>query len=400
MKPFHFKGVLSASKSILNRLLVIQSFSPSLEVVGESTADDVLKMKSALRQLLKGEPADCGSAGTTLRFLALRASRLPGTHHLSGSLRLFERPHEEISRLLAQLGCEAEIRLQRLTVRGTNWTHRVPEIVVDHSISSQFASALFLNAWNLPFDLRVKFEGVAVSEPYLQMTFELVKTAGMQLEITEPHVVVVKAGAQVSIQKLTAEIDVSSAFAVAALAAVSGGEAQIENWPQVGTRSLQPDAGFTNILARMGCRVQEAQTLLVNGPLNGALLAADCDLKECPDLFPVLAVLCAMADGTSRLFGAPHLAHKESDRIAKTAELVKALGRRARAIEGGLEIEGRSLLRAPFVRAIHFDTDHDHRLAMAAAVAKAAGAQIELTDRNVVTKSFPGFWEIFEKGFQ
>ena len=107
-----------------------------------------------------------------------------------------------------------------------------------------------------------------------------------------------------------------------------------------------------------------------------------------------------MADGTSRLFGAPHLAHKESDRIAKTAELVKALGRRARAIEGGLEIEGRSLLRAPFVRAIHFDTDHDHRLAMAAAVAKAAGAQIELTDRNVVTKSFPGFWEIFEKGFQ
>lgn len=398
-KAFRFSGTLSSSKSILNRLLVIQSYAPSLEVIGESKADDVTKMRSALASLMRGEPADCGSAGTTLRFLALRASRLPGTHHLSGSLRLFSRPHDEIARLLAQLGCEGEIRLQRLTVRGGEWNVRekeqIREVVVDRSISSQFASALFLNAWDLPFDLDVRLEGASVSEPYFTMTLELVEAAGMKIERKENGSFRVLKNSKVTATKLESEIDLSSAFSLAALAAVSAGRATIAKWPE---KSLQPDRAFASILNAMGCEVGMGSSLVVSRSADCPLRPIEQNMRNCPDLFPVLAVLCAFAEGTSKLSGAPHLAAKESDRIAKTSELVKALGRKVRVIEGGLEIEGRSN-GAPF-KPFKYDTDHDHRLAMAAAVARAAGAFVELTDEQVVNKSFPGFWTLFEQGFR
>ncbi|MES2962526.1 MAG: 3-phosphoshikimate 1-carboxyvinyltransferase [Bdellovibrionota bacterium] len=397
MTPFRFRGTISSSKSILNRLLVIQSHAPSLQIVGDSKADDVVKMRSALASMLKGEPADCGSAGTTLRFLALRASRLQGTHHLSGSLRLFSRPHDEIVRLLAQLGREAEIRLQRLTVRGGDWTLSKSEVVVDRSISSQFASALFLNAWGLPFDLHVRFEGEAVSEPYFAMTLELVERAGMKIEKLENGTLRVPNGSRVTASKLESEIDLSSAFSLAALAAVSGGRVEIQDWPE---KSLQPDRAFASILDAMDCEVTMRSSLIVSRTSGSPLKAIEQSMKHCPDLFPVLAVLCAYAEGTSRLSGAPHLAAKESDRIAKTAELLKALGRKARVIDGGLEIEGRPFDKSSAVKPFKYDTDHDHRLAMAAAVARAAGAMIELTDENVVNKSFPGFWTLFEEGLR
>lgn len=398
LSGFHYRGQIPASKSILNRLLIIQSFSESLILVGDSDADDVVKMRTGLRQVLRGEPADCGAAGTTLRFLSLRASRELGTHHLSGSLRLFERPQTELSRLLTQLDCEAEIRLQRMTVRGQGWQRPLGDVVIDRSVSSQFASALFLNAWNLDFDLRVQFIGEAVSESYFSMTLELLHQAGMIIDQTKDEtgtlVYRVPAGSQVTATKMIAEPDASSAFALAATGIARAGVVEIENWPKV---SLQPDSIFPELLRSMNCSVSIQDHLLrVERLPNQVLGPIDFNLRDAPDLFPVLAVLCSMANGRSRLYGAPHLAHKESDRIGKVSELIKSLGRKVRVLPDGLEIDGRS--DANFPPSFKFTTDHDHRLAMAAAVARAAGAELEIQEPKVVDKSFPGFWKAIEVG--
>lgn len=416
MSRFHFRGSIPASKSILNRLLIVQSFAPSMTIVGDSDADDVVKMRAGLKHILRGEPADCGAAGTTLRFLSVRASRLPGTHHLSGSLRLFERPQTEVSRLLTQLDCEAEIRLQRLTVRGQGWQEPDGEIVIDRSVSSQFASAVFLSAWDLPFDLRVRSSGPSVSQSYLSMTLEICRHAGMRVEELKDHassggpddasdnVYLIPAGQKVSATLALAEPDASSAFAVAATGVARSGIVELENWPR---QSLQPDAIFPELLERMGCRVDvvadggagSAGTnaiLRIERVEGSELQPLEYDLRDAPDLFPVLAVLCSLAGGRSRLFGAPHLAHKESNRIGKTAELIKALGRKAKVLPDGLEIEGRA--DGKFPARFKFATDHDHRLAMAAAVAQAAGAELEILEPKVVDKSFPGFWQAIESG--
>src|ERR1700722_19543828 len=95
-----FLGPIPASKSLLNRALIIRDYFPSLRLRGDSDCEDVRHMRTALQALAVGQPIDCGDGGTVLRFLALRASRLPGEHRLTGSPRLFSRPQEELARIL------------------------------------------------------------------------------------------------------------------------------------------------------------------------------------------------------------------------------------------------------------------------------------------------------------
>jgi 3-phosphoshikimate 1-carboxyvinyltransferase len=390
---FYFRGRIPSSKSILNRLLVLRFFEPGLEIIGgDSEADDVMKMKGALAQLKAGEIADCGAAGTTLRFLALLASRYPGTHKLKGSARLFARPQSEITRLLQQLGCKVDWESELLTITGQGWVIPEAGVRIDRAISSQFASALILSAWGLNSPLQVFFEGDFVSEGYFDMTLQLVKRCGMNWELSaDKRSLTIPAGEMVNTRKIEAESDLSSAFAIAAFAALSG-EALFEAWPE---SSLQPDRVFADILREMGCGVEHnssSKIFKIQKPSSGRLKAITKDLRDCPDLFPVLAILCGFAEGSSTLFGAPHLVHKESSRIEKSLELLRLIGVQARAIEGGLEIQGReaTMNEKPF----EFDPADDHRLAMAAAVARAAGASPQILHPEVVNKSFPEFWSI------
>jgi 3-phosphoshikimate 1-carboxyvinyltransferase len=395
---FRFKGRISGSKSILNRLLILKSFEPNLEIDGDSQADDVVKMKSALAQLMRGELADCGAAGTTLRFLAFRAARLPGTHHLSGSLRLFSRPQMEIGRVLNQLGCKAEFGPQRLTITGGGWSVPSDGVRIDRSVSSQFASALVLSAWGLDRDLKIHFDGEAVSEGYLQMTLEIVRQAGMSWRKEGDSTIVIPAQSRIRPGAYMVEPDISSAFAVAALAALRG-HAIIEGWPE---KSLQPDSVFPDFLREMGCRVEVLGTdvqraLLIERPSGGDLRPLHKSLLDCPDLFPVLATLCAHANGISRLEGAPQLEYKESSRIKKTAELIEMIGRKVERIPGGLEIHGSARALVSVAGAREFDPDHDHRLAMAAALAREGGSDVTTLRPDVVNKSFPEFWNLLAK---
>ena len=394
-RPFSFSGPVPASKSILNRLLVLRSFAPALALNVDSDADDVSKMKAALASLRRGEAADCGAAGTTLRFLALRASRMPGRHVLTGSPRLFARPQDEILRVLSQLGRPARLEGEQLQIEGGEWSPK-EGVRVDRSMSSQFASALVLSGWGLATPLRIELEGESVSGPYLDMTLRLARDAGMNWRRESDTAVSIPAGARILAKELSAEIDVSSAFAIAALAAVAG-RAEIQDWP--GDGSLQPDVIFPVFLGRMGCRVSSSagggftgETLVVEKPQD-RLRGIEADLRDSPDLFPVLATLCAFAEGKSRLFGAPHLAYKESSRIEATAGLLRALGRGCEVSPDGIVIDGRPFGSSPERGdAVRFDPRDDHRMAMAAAVAKAAGASVEVLHPAVVNKSFPEFW--------
>lgn len=386
---FRYSGRIPASKSILNRLLVIQSFEPTLEIVGDSRADDVVKMKSALRSLNQNQVADCGAAGTTFRFLALRASRCPGRHRLTGTARLLSRPQSEIEHVLAQLGCRLKIIEGGIEILSDGWTVPSSGLRIDRSISSQFASAVILSAWELPRALEIRFEGHAVSEGYLRMTLEIASRAGLAWRET-PSGIVIPAGQRVTARKLEAESDLSSAFAVAALAAVDG-RAEFEEWPAA---SLQPDAIFPELLERMGCGVQvhvqtNSRCLIIEKAAR--LKALEVDLRDSPDLFPVLSVLCALAEGESHLKGAPHLAHKESSRIEKSAELARRLGAQVEMHADGMKIHGTK----PDGRDLGlFDPEHDHRMAMAAEVTRRAGYQVQILHPDVVDKSFPEFWEI------
>lgn len=385
MKPFAFVGKLAASKSILNRTLLIQSYNPHLCVVGDSECDDVRFMKSGLAELFQGKDVQCGSAATVLRFLAVRASRIKGRHRLLGHPRLLARPHEELVKILRQVDVKCEVTPQALIVESEGWRLHGDTLLVPSERSSQFASAVLLNAWDLPFDLYVSLGGKKVSEGYWKMSVKIAESFGMKIDFWDSDFRVMKQQKPKG-EDYHAEIDMSSAFALAAIAAVSG-SATFLDFPE---QSIQPDGQFPSLLQSMGVPVGLSKGALKverSKRLNGIAV----NLKSTPDLFPVLAALCALAEGESDLFGAPHLIHKESDRLRRLAELIERLGRPVTVKEDGLVVgEGAVNLQT----VIEFDCDHDHRLAFAAATLRAAGANIRILNSEVVSKSFPGYWEI------
>lgn len=386
---FSFQGRVPASKSHYNRALIVKSFFPQLRLWGDSRCDDVQILQKALKDLATGQThLNCGEAGTVIRFLALRVSRLPGRFLLVGSERLLARPQAEITRSLEQLGVHCDLTPQGLEIIGQGWQCPKTPLVLRIDQSSQFASALLLSSWQLPWDLHFEFVGVGVSQGYWQMTLDFCQSLGMKIEkIDHPQGprFRIPAGQTVTASEAAIESDYSSAFAVAALAAIFG-QAELAGFS---TDSLQPDAVFPEILKKYGANVRSvpARILVAN---QGELLGQTVSLQNCPDLFPVLAALSAYAKGESRLVNAPQLAFKESNRIVKTAELLKRAGVRCEILPDGLIVhgQGKSFQPSDFV----FDPDHDHRMAMAAALFRHRNRAIHILNPEVVNKSYPEFW--------
>ena len=395
---FQFVGKIPASKSLMNRALICSSYSSEIQLQGHSSCDDVVKMKNAIDKLRQGklnEEFDCGAAGTVLRFLALRLSRIPGRHVLVGTERLMQRPQKDLLDLFTRLGVQYQISGSKMILESQGWQNITEPIVVNRDVSSQFASGLILNAWGLSQDLVLKMKGNPISEGYLEMTLQVVEQLGMKLEKRvdgNDHELVIKANSQITKKKYEVESDLSSAFAVAAFAGLNG-QAVFESFPNP---SLQPDFEFVNIMKQMNFHVNlENEKLVVKAAdvHDQKCMGVEANLASCPDLFPVLATLCAFAGTSSRLFGAPQLVHKESNRIAKISELLKQLNVAHECRDDGMVINPQYANLSDFVP-FEYDTDHDHRLAFAAALVKSQGVPIRILNPQVVSKSFPEFWQV------
>ncbi|GEM_PF-609024 len=410
--PFVWQSRLPRSKSWCNRALVLRSWSESkgLRLLDGAKdlqllelGDDVAKLALAFDAPL-GQPVDLGASGTGFRFYLARRSRDAGVHVVHGSERLLARPHADLVRALEQLG----VRVERgdgghggdggrdaWRIHSDGW--REPAggwLEISAATSSQFASALLLSALKLDFDFRLRVVGEVVSEGYLALTVQLLRQAGVDVQTPSSGEYVIPRGQQLQVQALAAEPDLSTAATLAALGlADPNSRVRFELDDEAAARdSLQPDREFWRI----------AHTL--REPLRRGeqrLRAISANLRGCPDLFPILAALGALAEGTSTLQGAEHLRAKESDRIAGMVELLRGLGLDVVEFPDGLAITGcgdwakarQHFATRPVLR---FDPREDHRLAFAAGLLALAGARISLTDRSVVRKSFPQFWNVLE----
>jgi len=187
---------------------------------------------------------------------------------------------------------------------------------------------------------------------------------------------------------LRAEGDHSSAAYGFLAAAVTGGRVRVRG---LDAASLQPDARFHRDLAAVGCSVAVDETgIEVRGTTT--LAAFDWDLEDAPDLAPTAAVLALFCRGESRLRGLGNLRLKESDRLEAVSAGLAGLGASVRAEEGALIVRPPSQARGAFI-----DVADDHRIAMAFAIAGLRLPGITLSDSEVTAKSYPGFWEDFER---
>ncbi|MGM9736124.1 MAG: 3-phosphoshikimate 1-carboxyvinyltransferase [Candidatus Cryptobacteroides sp.] len=206
-----------------------------------------------------------------------------------------------------------------------------------------------------------------------------------------------------------ADIDLEGDWSAAANFLVAGavfGKAEIDG---LDTTSLQADLSIMDILMDAGASL--SQTDGDRGRITvqrAPLTSFEADASNCPDLFPIISVLAAFCEGTSRLAGVGRLANKESDRAGAIMEMLAKLGVKA-SIEGDvMSIEGHSLARrlvcsqasggtdCALLKGGQFTSHHDHRMVMALKVASlGADSPIVIDDTECVGKSFPQFQDTF-----
>ncbi|WP_295900637.1 3-phosphoshikimate 1-carboxyvinyltransferase [uncultured Bdellovibrio sp.] len=386
MAKLHFQGEIPGSKSVFNRALIVQSYFPSFKLQGFSDCDDVRHMREGLKHLNDPGVIDCGEGGTTFRFMSLRVSRNQGEYSLGATRRLLQRPQKGLVHLLNQLGVEAHIYEDKMTVKGKGWKKPSAPLQVDMAESSQYASALVLNAWNLDFDLEFELVGGKNSESYFLLTLEMLTSLGMKIQKTSQGYII-PAGQNIQQTSWTVEADVSSMFTMASAGALAG-EVVITNFSE---KSTQPDIVFLDIFEKMQVNfsVQGSTLTVKETPTPQAL---GFNLSQSPDLFPVLAVLCSWAKGISKLYGAPHLVSKESNRIARVSDLLNLVGVKHESLPDGMIIHGNPQQQP--VHGVKFNPDKDHRMVMAAVLMKLKGHDITIEEPHVINKSFPEFWDM------
>jgi len=334
------------------------------------------------------EPIYLGNSGTSMRFLTAVAALGQETYRLTGTPRLCERPMGELLEALHSLGAQAASEKNNdcppIVVQGSGL--RGGKTSLSGRVSSQYLSALLLIGPLSPEGVEIEITGELVSRPYVDITLEVLTAFGVSHYREGYRRFWVPGGQRYRSLRYTIEADASSASYFWAAAALTGGRVTIAN---LDLESVQGDIDFLSVLARMGCHLTSAPEGLTvaGGPLRGIHM----DMSSMPDLVPTLAVLAAFAEGETVVSGAGHLRHKESNRLAAVVTELGKMGVEAEETPDGLRILGGTPQGA------EIDTYSDHRIAMSFAVAGLKAPGVVIKDPDCVKKSFPEFWEYFEK---
>jgi 3-phosphoshikimate 1-carboxyvinyltransferase len=254
-------------------------------------------------------------------------------------------------------------------------------VEVDASESSQIVSGLLLAAARFDEGIDLRLAGGVPSMPHVEMTVTTLRTHGVEVTPTDR-------GWRVSPGAITArdvviEPDLSNAAPFLAAALVTGGRVTVRDWPEVTT---QPGAQLDRLLSSMGAEVtRTSEGLQVSG--TGTIAPIVADLGEVGELTPVLASLCALADGPSRLTGIAHLRGHETDRLQALDEVLSAIGARVEQLPDGLVIEPGPR------RSALLDSYADHRMVHAAAVLGLAIEGVQAGNPDAVAKTLPDFVE-------
>jgi 3-phosphoshikimate 1-carboxyvinyltransferase len=255
--------------------------------------------------------------------------------------------------------------------------------------SSQYLSSLLLVGPYARQVAELDVEGEILSLPYVIMTLAVMESFGITVEASETLNSFRIPRGSYRAREYAIEGDASNASYFYAAAAVTGGEVTVANVP---VPSMQGDAVFVALLARMGCQVNKTgDGLTVSGPAE--LKGITIDMADMPDVVPTLAVVASQARGRTVIRNIAHLRIKECDRLHVMAVELAKMGARVQELEDGLVIEGRDE-DAP-LHGADINTYNDHRIAMSFAVAGLAVPGVRILGEECVAKSFPDFWERF-----
>jgi len=383
---------LPSSKSISNRILIINSLSYSPYAIGNLSDSDDTKV---LEAVLNGNTNhfDIGHAGTAMRFLTAFLSKIVGEWTLTGSERMKQRPIGILVNALRKLGATIEYiendGYPPIRILGTSLKGGVIEL--DGSISSQYISALLMIAPTIEGGMTLRLMNEITSKPYIELTLELMKKFGVnhtwkgnEIKIAEQNYIPVK---------FSVEADWSGASYWYAMAALSDKCDLLLKGLQL--KSLQGDATQAEWFEKYFGVVskQEGNNVRLAKLTAHQVKRIELDFIENPDIAQTFAVLSLCKKIPFHFKGLSTLKIKETDRITALQNEVSKFG--AIFTEPGIGelgwdgIFNESHKNHPPV----INTYHDHRMALAFAPAAMVYPEIIVEDPQVITKSYPGYWD-------
>jgi 3-phosphoshikimate 1-carboxyvinyltransferase len=418
--PPHCTVSVPGSKSITNRALVLAALGSRdrmCTLTGALQSEDTEVMLDCLTRLgfrvdskwdeativvhrnitgriIPAESADLfvANSGTTMRFLAAMVSLGNGRYRFDGIPRMRERPIQDLLDALQQIGIAATSEFGTgcppVVIKTTGWPRgKNYEVKIRAGTSSQFLSGILMAAPFALEDTRIVIVDQRVSEPYIAMTCRMAELWGPAiLDDGENEFDVHGMGGWPGPEKYAIEPDASAASYFFAAAAITGGIVTVRGMKR---DMLQGDVKFVDCLEQMGCVIEYGDDgITVHSRI---LRGIDVDMNAISDTVMTLAAVACFADGPTTIRNVAHIRHKETDRIAAVATELRKLGAEVDEFPDGLRITPRPLTGCAV------DTYNDHRMAMSLALVGLKVPSVVINNPECVAKTYPGFWQDFEK---
>ncbi len=411
VSPSKIQGEVQAiaSKSVAHRYLIAAALSDrEVFIQCHSVSDDILATVGCLQgmgaKIERKEngflvtPIDrakigeeirqlpCNESGSTIRFLlpVVAALHIRGDFLKKGSL--VTRPLKPLDEEMAKKG--APLKEKDGGIVCVEGKLQPGIYTLPGNVSSQYISGLLFALPLLEEDSEIRITTELQSEDYVKMTLDTLKAFSISV-VYEKNCFYIP-GKQVYTIKdgLGVEGDWSNAAFFMTGAAI--GQTQI-TYTNLNEASLQGDKAVVDILKNMGTNIERCEdAYTVSG---SKMTAVDIHAKAIPDLVPILALAASVSEGVTIISGAERLRIKESDRLKTVYETLSTLGADIEEKEDGLIIRGKAKLKGGVV-----SSHNDHRIAMMSAIASLVCEEdVIILQAEAVNKSYPGFYEDFEK---
>jgi len=384
----HNPGTSNDDKAAIG---VIEAMGATVEFLGDGSIK--INSEGFLKTSADGTVVNCGESGLGIRMFTPVISLSQGTVTINGEGSLLTRPMDFFDEVLPQLGVQITSNKGRLplTLKGPL---QPKDITIDGSLSSQFLTGLLL-AYAAAGASGVGIKVIDLkSKPYVDLTLKVMRDFGLQVPANrnyEEFYFVNRESSNVDDGTLVTDYTVEGDWSGGAFLLVAGAIAGDITVKGLDTHSTQADKAVLQALKDCGCALQIGDGVINIGP--GNLKAFRFDATDCPDLFPPLVALAAYCNGTTVIKGVQRLTHKESNRALTLQDEFGKLG-----IEILLEDDEMHIIGGTGVKSAHVHSRHDHRIAMACAVAALkADGDVLIDEAQAINKSYPDFYKHIER---
>ena len=396
---------LPASKSISNRALIIHALSGGSTLPENlSDCDDTSVIIDALRTM--PEEINIKAAGTAMRFMTAYLSVTPGTHILTGTERMKHRPIGILVDALRTLGANIEYIGEEgyPPLRITGSTLKGGLLEIHGNVSSQYISALLMIGPMLKDGLTLRLLDHIISRPYIDLTLWMMGEFGAEAEWTSADTITVSPKPYKS-RDYFIENDWSGASYWYEILALNGDPESEIRLTGLMDGSKQGDSITRYIFSLLGVKtklqskkagIPQTITLKKNGHCVPKL---EYDFVNCPDLAQTFVVACAAMNIPFHFTGLSTLKIKETDRIEALKTEMRKLGYVVKDIDGSELLWDGERCEPSLEQGI--DTYEDHRMALAFAPYAMKHNGLVINNPQVVTKSYPHYWDhLRQAGFK